>query len=100
MLIRAGRFAKNRMAENADWKPSACHRSGIASVAVKRKSGITRVPLGLALQALIPFFSGPSLRRSAGNGLYGFSWRKALCLPVRQWGCAPPSAPLLLRNKP
>jgi len=33
---------------NADWKRSVAHRSGIASVAVKRKSGITRVPLGLA----------------------------------------------------
>ena len=41
-------IVKNLTAENADWKHSACHRSGIASVAVKRKSGITRVPLGLA----------------------------------------------------
>ena len=48
MLIRADRFLKNRAAENADWKRSVGHRSGIASVAVKRKSGITRVPLGLA----------------------------------------------------
>ena len=48
MLIRADRFLKNRAAENADWKQSVGHRSGIASVVVKRKSGITRVPLGLA----------------------------------------------------
>jgi hypothetical protein len=48
MLTQADRFVKNRTAEDANWKRSAWHRSGIASVAVKRKSGITRVPLGLA----------------------------------------------------